>query len=104
MAPPMRALPAHVASALRAGAFAPANRAGADAHAGARHSALQRPRAQLLSTRPGVNYVPELPLGGEDPLGRHAPRVTGEYAGSGRRLELVALPDGGAFDLLGVSR
>jgi hypothetical protein len=28
---------------------------------------------------------------------------TGEDAGSGRRLELVALPDGGAFDLLGMS-
>jgi hypothetical protein len=39
-----------------------------------------------------VNYVPELPLGGEDPLGRHAPRVTGEYAGSGRRLERWRCP------------
>jgi hypothetical protein len=47
--------------------------------------------------------VPELPLGGEDPVGRHALRFTGEYAGSGRRYELVALPDGGAFDLLGMS-
>ena len=50
-----------------------------------------------------VNYVPQLPLGGEDPLGRHALRFTGEYAASGRRFELVALPDGGAFDLLGMS-
>ena len=47
--------------------------------------------------------MPELPLGGEDPLGRHALRFTGEYADSGRRFELVALPDGGAFDLLGMS-
>jgi len=30
-------------------------------------------------------------------------RATGEHAGSGRRFELVALPDGGAFDLLGMS-
>jgi hypothetical protein len=30
-------------------------------------------------------------------------RFTGEDAGSGRRIELVALPDGGAFDLLGMS-
>ena len=52
---------------------------------------------------PKVNYVPELPLGGEDPLGRHALRFTGECAGSGRRFELVALPDGGAFDLLGIT-
>jgi len=29
-------------------------------------------------------------------------RFTGEHAGSGRRVELVALPDGGAFDLLGM--
>jgi hypothetical protein len=52
---------------------------------------------------PAVNFVPELPLGGEDPRGRHALRFTGEYAGSGRRFELVALPDGGAFELLGVN-
>ena len=36
-------------------------------------------------------------------LGRRALRFKGEHAGSGRRLELVALPDGGAFDLLGMS-
>ncbi len=47
--------------------------------------------------------MPGLSLGGEDPLGRHALRFTGEYAESGRRFELVALPDGGAFDLLGMS-
>jgi hypothetical protein len=52
---------------------------------------------------PAVNFVPELPLGDEDPLGRHALRFTGEHAGSGRRFELVALPDGGAFDLLGMT-
>jgi hypothetical protein len=38
-----------------------------------------------------------------EPLGRHALRFTGEDARSRRRLELVALPDGGAFDLLGMS-
>jgi hypothetical protein len=52
---------------------------------------------------PTVNYVPELPLGGEDPIGRHALRFSGEDTESGRRFELVALPDGGAFDLLGMS-
>jgi hypothetical protein len=52
---------------------------------------------------PAMNFVPELLLGGEDPLGSHALRFTGEHAGSGRRFELVALPDGGAFDLLGMS-
>jgi hypothetical protein len=52
---------------------------------------------------PAVNFVPELPPGDEDPLGRNALRFTGADAGSRRRLELVALPDGGAFDLLGMS-
>jgi hypothetical protein len=52
---------------------------------------------------PVVNRVPELPLGGEDPLGRHALRFTGECPESGRRFELVTLPDGCAFDLLGMS-
>ena len=47
--------------------------------------------------------MPELPPEDEDPLGRSALRFTGEDAGSGRRLELVALPDGGAFNLLGMS-
>ena len=61
----------------------------------------REPSSYLLD--PAVNYVPELPLGDEDPLGRHALRFTGEHAGSGRRFELVALPDGGAFDLLGMS-
>jgi hypothetical protein len=52
---------------------------------------------------PAVNYVPELPLGGEDPLGRHALSFTGRHPDSGRRFELVTLPDGCAFDLLGIS-
>jgi hypothetical protein len=52
---------------------------------------------------PAVNFVPELALGGEDRLGRHALKFTGEDVGSVRRLELVALPGGGAFDLLGMS-
>jgi hypothetical protein len=46
--------------------------------------------------------VPELPLGGEDPTGRHALCFTGECPESGRRFELVTMPDGGAFDLLGM--
>ena len=61
----------------------------------------REPSSYLLD--PAVNFVPELPLGDADPLGRHALRFTGEHAGSGRRFELVALPDGGAFDLLGMS-
>ena len=61
----------------------------------------REPSSYLLD--PTVNYVPELPLGGEDPIGRHALRFTGEYTDSGRRFELVALPDGGAFDVLGRS-
>ena len=52
---------------------------------------------------PKVNYVPELPLGGEDPLGRHGLWFTGRHPDSGRRFELVTLPDGREFDLLGVS-
>jgi hypothetical protein len=63
------------------------------------HFEGREPSSYLLD--PNVNYVPELPLGGAEPLGRHALRFTGEYAESGRRFELVALPDGGAFDLLG---
>ena len=61
----------------------------------------REPSSYLLD--PTVNFVPELPLGDEDPVGRHTLRFTGEHAGSGRRFELVALPDGGAFELLGVS-
>jgi hypothetical protein len=61
----------------------------------------REPSSYLLG--PTVNFVPELPVGDTDPLGRHALRFTGEHAGRGRRLELVALPDGGAFDLLGMS-
>ena len=62
----------------------------------------REPSSYLLD--PTVNHVPELPLGGEDPLGRHALRFTGECPQSGRRVELVTLPDGCAFDLLGMSR
>ena len=62
----------------------------------------REPCSYLLD--PAVNYVPELPLGGEDPLGRHALRFTGSCPQSGRRVELVTLPDGCAFDLLGMSR
>ncbi len=65
------------------------------------HFEGREPSSYLLD--PKVNFVPELPAGGEDPLGRHALRFTGEDADSGRQVELVALPDGGAFDLLGMS-
>ena len=61
----------------------------------------REPSSYLLD--PSVNFVPDLLVGGEDPMVRHALRFTGEDARSGRRLELVALPDGGAFDLLGMS-
>ena len=53
---------------------------------------------------PIVNFVPELPLGGEDPLGRHALRFTGSCPESGWRVELVSLPGGCGFDLHGMSR
>ena len=60
----------------------------------------REPCSYLLD--PAVNYVPELPLGGEDPLGRHGLCFTGRDPDSGRRFELVTLPDGCAFDLLGM--
>ena len=41
----------------------------------------REPSSYLLD--PKVNFVPELPLGDEDPLGRHALRFTGEHADSG---------------------
>ncbi len=61
----------------------------------------REPCSYLLD--PKVNYVPELPLGGEDPLGRHGLCFTGRDPHSGRPFELVTLPDGGAFDLLGIA-
>ena len=51
---------------------------------------------------PAVNFVPEFPLGGEDPLGRQALCFTGRDPVSGQPFELVTLPDGCAFDLLGI--
>ena len=65
------------------------------------HFEGREPCSYLLD--PKVNYVPELPLGGEDPLGRQALCFTGRHPDSGRRFELVTLPDGCAFDLLGIS-
>jgi hypothetical protein len=65
------------------------------------HFGGREPCSYLLD--PTVNYVPELPLGGEDPLGRHALCFTGRHPDSGRRFELVTLPDGCAFDLLDIS-
>ncbi len=38
-----------------------------------------------------VNFVPELPLGGDDSRGRHALCFTGRHPGSGRPFELVTL-------------
>ncbi|MEO9117553.1 MAG: hypothetical protein ABI355_00350 [Solirubrobacteraceae bacterium] len=61
----------------------------------------REPCSYLLD--PKVNCVPELPLGGEDPVGRHGLCFTGRHPDSGRRFELVTLPDGCAFDLLGMS-
>ncbi len=66
------------------------------------HFEGREPSSYLLD--PTLNLVPELPLGGEDPLGRHALRFTGECPESGRLVELVTLPDGCAFDLVGMSR
>jgi hypothetical protein len=60
----------------------------------------REPSSYLLD--PAVNLVPELPLGSEDPLGRHALRFTGSCRQNGRGFELVTLPDGGAFDLPGM--
>jgi hypothetical protein len=62
----------------------------------------REPCSYLLD--PAVNFVPELLLGGEDPLGRHGLCFSGTDRESGRRFELVTLPDGCAFDLLGMSR
>jgi len=58
----------------------------------------REPCSYLLD--PARNYVPELPVGGEDPLGRYGLSFTGRHA-NGCLFELVALPDGWAFDLLG---
>jgi hypothetical protein len=60
----------------------------------------REPCSYLLD--PKVNYVPELPLGDGDPIGLHALWFVGCHPDTGRRFELVALPDGGAFDLLGI--
>lgn len=61
----------------------------------------REPCSYLLD--PKVNYVPELPLGGDDPIGRHGLCFTGRHPDSGRHFELVTLPDGCAFDLLGMT-
>ena len=64
------------------------------------HCDGREPSSYLLDPR--GNFVPELPLGDADPPGRHALRFAGEDAASGARFELVALRDGGTFDLLGM--
>ena len=61
----------------------------------------REPCSYLLD--PAVDYVPELPLGGADAMGRHGLCFTGQHPDSGRRFELVTLPDGCAFDLLGIA-
>jgi hypothetical protein len=50
------------------------------------------------------DVLADMPLGGEGPRGREALRFTGSYPDSGRRCELMALPDGCAVDLLGMDR
>jgi hypothetical protein len=77
---------AHVPTLMQVGALA--------------HFDGREPCSYLLD--PKVNYVPELPLGREGPVGRHGLCFSGRYADSGRRFELVTLPDGCAFDLLGI--
>jgi len=58
----------------------------------------REPCSYLLD--PERNYVPELPVGGQEPLGRYGLSFTGRHA-NGCVFELVALPNGWAFDLLG---
>jgi hypothetical protein len=61
----------------------------------------REPSSYVLDRK--VNYVPELPLGDGDPIGLHALCFVGRHPDTGRRFELVALPDGGAFELLGIA-
>ena len=55
---------------------------------------------QLVPAGPDGQPRARAPARREDPLGRPALRFTGECPQSGRRVELVTLPDGCAFDLL----
>jgi hypothetical protein len=64
------------------------------------HFAGREPGSYLLDPR--VKVVPGLPLGDEDPLGRHVCASPLKMPAGGRRFEPVAQPDGGAFDLLGM--
>ena len=59
----------------------------------------REPCSYLLD--PEHNYVPELPAGGEDPLGRYGLCFTCRDAAGHPTMELVALSNGWAFDLLG---
>jgi hypothetical protein len=59
----------------------------------------REPCSYLLD--PEHNYVPELPVGGERPIGQYGLCFTGRFADS-RVSELVALPNGWSFDLLGI--
>ena len=59
----------------------------------------REPCSYLLD--PERNYVPELPVGGENAIGRYGLCFTGRWADS-RVSELVALPNGWSFDLLGI--
>jgi hypothetical protein len=58
----------------------------------------RNPSSYLLDPR--VNVVPEVPGLLDGQLGRHALCFTA--SDHGRRRELVALPDGGGFDLLSI--
>jgi hypothetical protein len=59
----------------------------------------REPCSYLLD--PEHNYVPELPVGGESPIGHYGLWFTGRWADR-RVSELVALPNGWSFDLLGI--
>jgi hypothetical protein len=61
----------------------------------------REPRSYLLE--PAVKLRTRAAARGRGCAGAARPRFTGDYGGSARRFELVALPDGGAFDLLGMS-
>ena len=87
-----------------AGPLAPAAGARADADAGARDGALRGARTVLVSARPGGQLRARATArrrGSARPTGLC---FIGRHPDSGRRFELVTLPDGCAFDLLGISR
>lgn len=58
----------------------------------------REPCSYLLDSE--QNLVPELPVGDKDPIGQYGLCFTGHYADE-CLFELVALPNGWTFDLLG---